>query len=1085
MDFFKILGLSAFLALVIVLSGCDEASDPGVPATFWDIPGITSEEILAIEQAIASQDYFIYGMLLNEEAFYNQAGELCGFAGRTTEWLSEFFGIPFVPKIVNLADLFAGLESGSIDFTGQLQRTPERDQFLRMTDSIVMRHVTYTARADMPPLLERPHPLRFVFIESAATINLVEETGIFGDFERVFVSDSSLAAPYLIDGYADAFFGDGAMNLAIGHSELSTFSLYPLIFRHASFTAQDPALFPIVDAVQRLIDTGYGFRILGELYARGAQDFRGHQFSSAISEHTRSFIDQNSVITVAAACFDYPISFFNDYDGEFQGIAHDILAEISLLTGLQFNVVRCSTSALSDMVNMVYTGEADMVVGMIRPHDVEGLASMPHTPIFSANYTLISHIDFFNMSLNEVLYARVGLMGNSIYEQRFFEFFPDHTNVTRFADMDSLLNALMEYEIDMAFACRSRLLYLNNFRGNPNFWANIIFDDGRDIFFALDQSNPQLLSIMNKALPLVDISGITDQWVGRTFDYSYRLMRAQMPWLIGAGILFVCVIALLTLLFIRRSGERDKLYALVAERTRDLEYESALLSTVFDSIPDILFCKDINLRYTRINKAFVDYFNVQRENVIGLNDVDALKIPPEAVSEWRLWDTLTLENREPKRIDEQVPRRDGRSITFETIKTPLILNNEVIGLIGLSRDMTPRLEAEEALRSASIAKSAFIANMSHEIRTPMNSIVGFSELALAGAAPKTQVYLNRIIENAKWLLQIIDDILDVSKIESGKMELENIPFALSEVFDQCQTMVYPKAAEKAIRLFFYSEKPDEGKLLVGDPVRLRQIFINLLSNAVKFTNIGMIRVTSFVRESSKDETTIYFEVRDSGIGMSRDQVDRIFEPFMQADNSITRKYGGTGLGLAITKNLIEMMGGTMMVDSMKGIGSKFSFELKFRTIAASEVESGHTSQLQTLGQPSFDGCILVCEDNEMNQMVIEEHLTRLGLDVVIAENGRKGIDRVRERIDKGHEPFDLVLMDVHMPVMDGLDAAERIIAMNTGVPVIAMTANVMTTDQEIYRQRGMMDCVGKPFTSQELWACLLKYLKPIEPTGQV
>jgi len=553
----------------------------------------------------------------------------------------------------------------------------------------------------------------------------------------------------------------------------------------------------------------------------------------------------------------------------------------------------------------------------------------------------------------------------------------------------------------------------------------------------------------------------------------------QTPWLIGSGLLFACVVTLLTLLFIQRSNERRQLRKLVKERTQALEMESAMLSTVYDSIADIIFCKDMDLKYFRVNKAFEEQFGIERDKVLGLGDMEALGIPSDIAESWRRCDLIVINERRPVRLEEKVPHVTKGMQIFETIKTPLFRDGEVVGLIGLARDITHRKEAEEALENASTAKSAFISNMSHEIRTPMNSIVGFSELALDGASPKTQVYLNRIIDNANWLLQIIDDILDVSKIESGKMELEIMPFDLKELFDQCQTIIFPKATEKGLKLFFYAESQDDGQLLLGDPVRLRQIFINLLSNAVKFTNTGMVRVTSYVKESTDTSKGIYFEIRDSGIGMSPDQISRIFEPFMQGDSSITRKYGGSGLGLAITQNLINMMGGKLQVNSMKGLGSKFSFMLTFDTIAGEAGSSPKRKKRENLVQPRFDAEVLVCEDNEMNQMVINEHLTRLGLRVVLAENGQIGVDKVQEKIRKNEKAFDLILMDIHMPVMDGLDATDRILTFGIKTPIVAMTANIMTTDQEIYHQRGILDCIGKPFTSQELWACLQKYIKAI------
>jgi len=386
-----------------------------------------------------------------------------------------------------------------------------------------------------------------------------------------------------------------------------------------------------------------------------------------------------------------------------------------------------------------------------------------------------------------------------------------------------------------------------------------------------------------------------------------------------------------------------------------------------------------------------------------------------------------------------------------------------------------KTNAEEASRM----KSVFLASMSHEIRTPMHGIIGFSELALDDNIPfKTKNYLSKIKTSAESLLLIINDILDVSKIEAGRMELEKIPFEMSEVFKLCRVIASPKAREKGLTLFCYSE-PSVGRLLVGDPTRVRQILLNLLSNAIKFTNNGMVKLLSAISAKTENTITMHFEVKDSGIGMTAEQVNRIFEPFMQGDDSTTRKYGGTGLGLSIAKNFIELMGGAMQVESAPGLGSKFSFDVTFETMDAAANRSNMAITVNSDEKPIFEGEILVCEDNSLNQMVISDHLSKVGITTVIAENGVIGVNCVESRIAKGEKPFDLIFMDIHMPEMDGLDASRKIIEMGVNTPIVALTANIMTNDRETYFESGMCDCLPKPFVAHELWTCLLKYLKPI------
>ncbi|MDR0289614.1 MAG: response regulator [Treponema sp.] len=395
-------------------------------------------------------------------------------------------------------------------------------------------------------------------------------------------------------------------------------------------------------------------------------------------------------------------------------------------------------------------------------------------------------------------------------------------------------------------------------------------------------------------------------------------------------------------------------------------------------------------------------------------------------------------------------------------------------------------KAAQDAEAASISKTTFLANMSHEIRTPMNSIIGFSELALDGSIPdKTRDYLSKIMLNSEWLLQIINDILDISKIESGKMELEKIPFDLHELFIACRTIITPKADEKGVNLYFYAE-PSIGKKLIGDPVRLRQVLLNILANAVKFTNTGgMVKISATVKGPQnsvpRGNITINFEIKDTGIGMTADQIGKISEPFMQAEAGITRKYGGTGLGLAISKNIIQMMGGTLSIESTIGIGSRLSFGITFNTI---ETLTGDLDDeeiiVNRIKKPHFLGEVLICEDNHMNQQMLCDHLERVGLKINVAENGLVGLEMVHKRLNKGEKPYDLIFMDIHMPVMDGIEAASKIDKLGTGTPIVALTANIMANDRDLYLKNGMKDCLGKPFVSQELWRCLLKYLAPVE-----
>ncbi|MCL2230327.1 MAG: ATP-binding protein [Treponema sp.] len=506
-----------------------------------------------------------------------------------------------------------------------------------------------------------------------------------------------------------------------------------------------------------------------------------------------------------------------------------------------------------------------------------------------------------------------------------------------------------------------------------------------------------------------------------------------------------------------------------------------------DFLDTMISVVDFNYNILYLNKSMIDAYGIDKEECNKKKCYKVIMKIDEPCSYCKMKDLR--KSKDPNPDTDYEYKYDvilKKWISVRAVIIPWVDGSKV--LCNYVNDETQVKSFEDQLRiaaqkahEASVAKSAFLANMSHEIRTPMNSIMGFSELALDDIIPeRTREYLDKILDNTKGLLQIINDILDISKVESGRMEIEKIPFDFHELFTNCKTIIMPKAAEKGISLYFYVD-PIQGKMPLGDPTKLRQVFVNLIANAVKFTNAGTVKILAEMQDRTDNTVTIYFEVKDSGIGIMEEQMEFIFEPFVQGESGTTRQYGGSGLGLTITKNIIELMGGTLSVDSKVGIGSKFYFTLTFDTIDISGEKLYEQKMiLSDFGKPTFEGEVLLCEDNAMNQQVICEHLERVGLKTVVAWNGRIGLDLVKMRKLAGEKQFDLIFMDMHMPVMDGLEATERILELNTGIPIVAMTANIMADATETYRLTGLHDCVGKPFTSQELWRCLLKFLTPVD-----
>ncbi len=385
--------------------------------------------------------------------------------------------------------------------------------------------------------------------------------------------------------------------------------------------------------------------------------------------------------------------------------------------------------------------------------------------------------------------------------------------------------------------------------------------------------------------------------------------------------------------------------------------------------------------------------------------------------------------------------------------------------------------ARDAAEQSARAKSEFLANMSHEIRTPMNGILGLLHLALGTElTDKQREYLDKTKQSAQNLLRIINDILDFSKIEAGKLEMERVAFSVRDIFEELKDMYSAKIEESGL-YFEVIEPEDLPESVVGDPLRLKQVLINLISNAAKFTKAGGITMEVRVTRSDSRCAQFRFSVRDTGIGLTDGQLRGLFAPFSQADTSITRKYGGTGLGLAISKDLVERMGGEVGVKSRFGEGSTFYFTARFEK--AHEQGTGHSAAVNAPdrvrgegGAPADHARILLAEDNEINQLIAQELLKSQGYLVDTANNGQEAIDML-----KGND-YRLVLMDIQMPVMDGLTATCAIRAMEEykTLPIIAMSANAMAGDYERSIECGMNDHLTKPIDADALFDTLKRWI---------
>ena len=504
-----------------------------------------------------------------------------------------------------------------------------------------------------------------------------------------------------------------------------------------------------------------------------------------------------------------------------------------------------------------------------------------------------------------------------------------------------------------------------------------------------------------------------------------------------------------------------------------VRHKEAQLSALIHSIQDHIWVIDREGRYQMGNKAFLEAHTLSLDDLVGKTPADifgAERGERYSASNAAVMARGVMEVRE----DIAPHPQTGEPMYLELIKTPMLdAEGHCTGLVGIARNITQRKQVEVALmqakdsaEAAERAKAEFLANMSHEIRTPMNAVIGMSDLLLETALSDEQrEFADTIRTSSDQLLSLINDILDFSKIESGHLSIEQVPVALGDCVETALDLTAKPATSKGLDLLYWIDD-EVPRTVLGDATRLRQVFVNLISNAVKFTQAGEVVVTLTRRLGERDEPLLHASVRDTGIGIPADRLDRLFQVFSQVDASTTRHYGGTGLGLAICKRLIGLMGGRIWVESEVGVGSNFQFEIPLHAVQTGPIAWSSAGEDQLSGKR-----VLVVDDNATNRRIVDLQTTRWGMHPSSVASGEQALALLANG-----ERFDVALLDVQMPGMDGYELAARIRASHdaASLPILVLTSQ--GTDGARSRELGVAQTLSKPIKSAHLMAALSRVL---------
>ena len=1199
--------------LLAVPSGCadgNHAEGTDSLTSYKDIPGVTEEEITAIEALTLQRGGFTYGHLLETEAFLLPDGSFAGFTIDLCGRLTDLFGVEFTPVCYSeQAEMKNALENQELDFSGGFSQSQEDFTSCYMTMPVAGRSLEiYVLKEEAITSAQELNGKKIGALDGSALLDEVTERYSGFSFTSVWFSNYDEGVALLEAGEIDGIIAVGSDHPVLSeYDTITSREFFTLAYYPVSISTAEPALAPLISVIDKYLEAGGDDEMI-KLYEAGAFAYKRNCLYQSFTDEEVAYLDDmvsgGQKVNIGLQHDAYPASFYNEAEGEYQGVSIDILKEITVLTGLVFEPVSTSeTTAIAVILEKLKSGEISMMTQLLKTESRKNDYIWSEVSYLTTNYALLSRIDYPQIENYQVPRERVGTINKTAHEVMFDTWFPNHQNRIVYDTTNEGFDALENGEIDLLMLSENMLLQQTNLRQKIGFKVNVKSDVTLDSFFGFSKEETILRSIVDKTMGFIAIETISDGWMNKVFDYQSEIARVRGNYF--SYFLMAAVIALVAMLLMLLKNRR---------LGKSLMEQTATISTIYKSIPDTIFSKNTEGIYTSCNPSFERQAGLSEKEIIGKTYAEVFADrAAETVEQYIDIDKDVMSRQITSTVEEKVVFPDGSYRLLETLKAPLIQNGVVVGIIGMGRDVTERKEIKSRLDSvtstaqntqlsfqtvldtlpmpvrivdlesrrivyvnkgmlelleydspeeicgllisdivpeilsggivfaeqeellmaessrpitvdmeyltktgriieavvaariidyknrrssigiikdlteekktaqilrdlaerekeANQAKSIFLANMSHEIRTPMNGIIGMTDLLLhENLAERQRQYTNDIKSSAELLLNIINDILDLSKITEGKLPIILVDIDLNMLLKNTVSMMRFSAQSKDLS-FIDDIQIGTPEYVRVDDIRLNQIITNLLSNAIKFTKEGYVKLAAKIKDNC-----ISFEISDTGIGIKEEELPLIFTAFEQADKRKNRAVKGTGLGLSIARNLVDLMGGRIWVESKYGTGSTFFVQIPYIPGDESAVEIKEEG-FEYVFAPTAQ--ILLVDDIQTNLTVGAGLLSLCGITADVALSGQEAVRLVKEK------DYDIIFMDHMMPEMDGIETMEVIRALGgkyLKVPIIALTANAVRESRTFLISSGMDDFLSKPINKTELMNILRKWL----PTDKI